>query len=152
MPTRRRSSKDPTLRGLRYLYIVECDGRFKIGVAADPAQRLATLQVASPFRLYLRAVFPCPGREAPRLESGAHQLLRPHRLLGEWFACSFELADDAVRRTFLRCGVPALTLQDVASRLGDLHLASNAHRSRVGKAVAKDRVAQMNRLASEAES
>lgn len=56
-------------------------GPVKIGVAKDPRNRLADLQVGSPYPLRLLCVF----RTIVAYESELHRTLRDYRLSGEWF-------------------------------------------------------------------
>lgn len=135
------------LRGLRYVYLVECFGKLKIGVAADPAKRLLAMQTASPFRLSLIAAFPCPGGKAVRIERRAHAALAAHRLVGEWFTCTEAEAENAVRDAFAAQKVPILTFEEVAERLAALYLQKARRRSSVGQAVAKHRMGEMLSLA-----
>lgn len=63
--------------------IAEDDGAaWKIGVARNPQERLATLQVGNPRPLLLYAWAPAP----QALESYIHHVLRRERLTGEWFS------------------------------------------------------------------
>ncbi|TMB23079.1 MAG: GIY-YIG nuclease family protein [Deltaproteobacteria bacterium] len=54
----------------------------KIGWALNVAERLATLQTASPQKLLVLGVL----RGTIEQERLAHRLFAVHRLLGEWFA------------------------------------------------------------------
>jgi len=53
----------------------------KIGVANDPAGRLADLQIGSPVRLHIM----WQTRGATKLEHALHAYFAPYRLHGEWF-------------------------------------------------------------------
>lgn len=60
----------------------------KIGFAADPRERKAELQCASPFDLSLTAVVPW-GTKGD--EQALHGFLREHHVRGEWFHASPEV-------------------------------------------------------------
>lgn len=68
----------------RYVYFVQAvsGGPIKIGVAADPADRLAQLQPGNPERLQIIGVIPDAGRSG---ESILHLKFQRSRLCGEWF-------------------------------------------------------------------
>lgn len=57
------------------------DGPIKIGLAAKPWERLATLQTANPVRLHGRAAW----RGSPAEEKALHEMFATDRLEGEWF-------------------------------------------------------------------
>lgn len=60
----------------------------KVGFAVDPMQRLSTLQTGNPHRLHMATVVPVE-RAA---EATFHQIMRPHRLHGEWYPADSLLA------------------------------------------------------------
>jgi hypothetical protein len=61
-------------------------GPVKIGIANDPAARIATLRTASPNRIQVSIVFgPMDRAEAARAESLSHKELRRVHRHGEWF-------------------------------------------------------------------
>jgi hypothetical protein len=63
-------------------------GPIKIGVARDPAERLRRVQTGYPFKLRITNLRPGGLREEGRL----HKRFRRHRIRGEWFAASDDLA------------------------------------------------------------
>lgn len=65
------------------VYLVEGGGRFKIGISADPAARLASLQTGSPF--LLRLVCSREFADAAAVERELHMRMGAHRIHGEWF-------------------------------------------------------------------
>lgn len=71
--------------GLRksLVYFAEAEGaaRVRIGVAVDPAARVAALQTGSPYPIRLMGTIP-GGRE---VEASLHKRLRDYHLGGEWF-------------------------------------------------------------------
>ena len=67
---------------LYFIKIAKGRGPVKIGRANDPQIRLATLQVASPYRLRLLGVLDNCGAHEPDF----HWYLRNFKMLGEWYA------------------------------------------------------------------
>jgi len=65
------------------VYVMECQGRYKIGVSSCVSKRLENLNTASPFKVELVAVFststPYP------LEKHLHQCFSAQNVKGEWF-------------------------------------------------------------------
>lgn len=86
----------PAPRRPMHLYVIQAStGEIKIGKAADPLKRLATLQTGSPVPLKLVRVVDGAGR----IEGALHRRLRNFRLHGEWFTADALIAfDGAVRR------------------------------------------------------
>lgn len=61
----------------------------KVGIASDPAQRMAALQTGHFRKLILGGSWACPDRETARaLEAAFHHTQSKSRLIGEWFAVS----------------------------------------------------------------
>ncbi len=75
-----------------YLYVIAPRGEgrpVKIGIAAQPNQRLAQLQTGNPETLELVEKFWAGTREqAAYWEMLAHKLFEESRLAGEWFDCT----------------------------------------------------------------
>lgn len=80
-------SNDPTC----YIYIMRkagdgASGPVKIGITANPASRLSSINTASPFKVSLVCALATPKREiAKALEEAFHRTQAEHRLNGEWF-------------------------------------------------------------------
>lgn len=70
------------------LYIIECQGYFKIGVASDIASRLAQLSTGNPFPLTVQCVYKF--ENADPVERALHQRYKDNRVRGEWFELSYE--------------------------------------------------------------
>lgn len=69
-----------------FVYLAERPGRLKIGVAADPVQRAASLSTTSGETVSVVATRRYPDRAAARkAERQAHERFAAHRTLGEWF-------------------------------------------------------------------
>ncbi len=79
-----------------FIYVVTgAHGLTKVGFSADPVARLARLQTGSPERLWLAFTAPAYGN-AYVIEQEAHQLLSAHRVRGEWFSATPDLAIAAI--------------------------------------------------------
>lgn len=66
-----------------YLYLIDCKGSKKIGVANDVVSRLAALQTGNPFPLELIVCFKFVSAEV--VEKALHQKFQAARIHGEWF-------------------------------------------------------------------
>ena len=65
------------------VYVMEADGRFKVGISQDPSARLAQLRTGSP---KIRLVFQSePLKNASKVESAIHMELMDFREASEWF-------------------------------------------------------------------
>ena len=87
------------------VYVIEgSHGAVKIGISSDPENRRATLQTGAPHHLFLAfAIY--AGDAAFDVEQEAHAILAAHRMPGEWFAVSKEMAIAAVYGAASRLGV-----------------------------------------------
>ena len=82
----------------RYVYVIGPPvGLQKVGIATDPRQRLATLQTACPFDLFLHLAVAVPFGEAHAIERRAHRLLARFCVRNEWFEATREEAICAVQ-------------------------------------------------------
>jgi hypothetical protein len=58
----------------------------KVGLSDNPESRLKSLQSGSPHQLYISFALWTPSRaEALAVETFAHDLMRPAKMVGEWF-------------------------------------------------------------------
>ena len=79
------------------VYVVRARGLLKIGIAADLSARVRTLRTSNPHVgdvLY----FTKPIAKARQVELEVHRALDIHRVDGEWFYCSKQLAIETIRR------------------------------------------------------
>ncbi len=82
----------------RFVYVIGPPvGLQKVGIATDPRQRLATLQTACPFDLFLHLAVAVPFGEAHAIERRAHRLLARSCVRNEWFETTREEAIGAVQ-------------------------------------------------------
>ena len=87
------------------VYVIEgSHGAVKIGISSDPESRRATLQTGAPHHLFL-AFSIYAGDAAYDVEQEAHAILDAHRMPGEWFAVSKEMAIASVYGAAARLGV-----------------------------------------------
>ena len=89
MPTEMPKAIEPKQPAEQSVYFIEAQGTdlVKIGIAAQPKERLRELQTASPHRLAILATM--PGGK-PK-ESHLHRQFAAHRAAGEWFHRTPEL-------------------------------------------------------------
>ena len=94
----------------RHVYVIGPPvGLQKVGIATDPKQRLATLQTACPFDLFLHLAVAVPFGEAHAIERQAHRLLARSCVRNEWFETTAKEAIAAVRKAV--AGRPARSAQ-----------------------------------------
>ena len=87
----------------RYVYVIGPPvGLQKVGIATDPKQRLATLQTACPFDLFLHLAVAVPFGEAHAIERRAHRLLARSCVRNEWFETTRDEAIKAVQTAAAR--------------------------------------------------
>lgn len=96
---------DAALAATTRLYVIACGGDFrKLGLARQPRRRLATLQLANPYRLTLERSVAVPEIGARYAEAWAHAKLAHAHERGEWFKIADTLAAqviaEAARRGF----------------------------------------------------
>lgn len=82
----------------------------KVGVSADPAARMATLQTGSPVALTLAYVAAVKSGNATQIEQVAHATLSRHRQAGEWFDVSVEMAVAAISAASIRVSDPIVSI------------------------------------------
>lgn len=75
---------------MQYLYLIQCQQYFKIGVANDVESRLAQLSTGNPYTLKVLAVYGYDNAEF--VERAVHQRFALKRTRGEWF----ELSSDEI--------------------------------------------------------
>lgn len=66
------------------IYLIECNGYHKIGVAHNLGGRLNTLQTGSPHRQWL--IYHKRVLNPYKIELELHQMFPTQRIRGEWFA------------------------------------------------------------------
>ena len=99
MPLRFLAIRKPSFTQACSVYVVAWrrKGPCKIGVAKDPAARVAELQTASPHRLRIFAAYVLPDEAAAfSVESETLRRFDQHRLCGEWLNLPVVMARGAV--------------------------------------------------------
>jgi len=81
-----------------FAYVIRktISGHVKVGVAADPRERLRDLQTGSSELLELVYTCVVKSNDANRVEKAAHDILWQKRLVGEWFDYTPEIAVAAI--------------------------------------------------------
>jgi len=95
-----------------YVYLIRLRNSHlcKIGIAADPGKRIASIQTANPF--LIEPIVVANVRNAPRCERQLHGLFAKNHYRGEWF----RLGDDdiAAATTYLRIASKGMPQQGLA--------------------------------------
>lgn len=86
------------------VYIVECQGLYKIGKTTDLKARLLAIQAMNPFPL--KVVHVIPSEQYGIVEKALHKIFSSKRLGGEWFELSPEELNE----------VKSLSVQDIVAR------------------------------------
>lgn len=98
---------------MRAVYVIESEiGNIKIGIANNPARRLADIRNASGLSLKLAHVELT--NRASEIERAAHALLQDARVNGEWFRTSVENGIAAVRSAVTKISEPNQPLPAMA--------------------------------------
>jgi hypothetical protein len=71
---------------MSYVYLIQSDRYFKIGIANDVESRLSQLQTGNPNELVIESCYEFPNAQA--VETVLHQKFSSVRKLGEWFLLS----------------------------------------------------------------
>lgn len=103
-------------RGVFIYVIASAGGPRKVGTAKNVDKRLRQLQGANPDELSIESIHgPTKRIIAEQIEFEAHHRLKESHLHGEWFRCSREEAEEAIRAatTYVknkRCGYQSHTM------------------------------------------
>ncbi len=74
---------------MRYVYLIRGnDGKYKIGIAKNPNQRILQLQTGNSDKLELLQIY--KSRNASKIETALHNQYSHVRNIGEWFDLSVE--------------------------------------------------------------
>ena len=76
------------------IYIIKCNEYIKVGISNDPKRRLKDLQTSNPYKLKLLSVY--QPKQPVIAERVIHALLDKYHERGEWFNCSFDIADKVI--------------------------------------------------------
>lgn len=98
------------VRTVDCLYIMRDGTQHKVGRSVRPWRRLYRIRRTSRPETELLRIFPVTGTDSYKAESGAHKLLAPYAVGGEWFTCDYEIARNAIRLSMESAGEPFLNL------------------------------------------
>lgn len=73
---------------MQYIYLIECQGYYKIGVATDVGNRVSQMATGNPFEMSVVSVYEFGNADV--VEKSIHQRFSEKRLRGEWFLLSAE--------------------------------------------------------------
>jgi hypothetical protein len=94
-----------------FVYVVQSDnGHVKIGISANPLVRLASLQTGASTPLSLSYVAAVSSGDGYAIEQASHGILWKHRLSGEWFDTTPDLAVAAVAAASHRLADPIVQI------------------------------------------
>jgi hypothetical protein len=116
----RPSFGDQSRRPSAFAYVIRktVSGHVKVGVAADPRERLRDLQTGSSELLELVYACAVKSNDANRVEKAAHDILRNKRLIGEWFDYTPEIAVAAIAAASHKLGDPIVEIP--VEKIGDV--------------------------------
>ena len=80
------------------VYLLECDGKIKIGVAKSISSRIAAMQTGNPYQITLKGEYKTASEQkARRIEKELHAKFSAKQLLGEWFALDEQETLEAIQ-------------------------------------------------------
>lgn len=80
---------------MKKLYIIQSSKFLKVGISSRVGKRLESLQIGNPIELSVVDQFSCKGSSPRMAEEYAHLILSKHKVRGEWFDCTTEIAKNA---------------------------------------------------------
>jgi T5orf172 domain len=101
-----------TRRPSAFAYVIRktISGHVKVGVGADPRERLRDLQTGSSELLDLVYACVVKSNDANRVEKAAHDIMWQKRLVGEWFDYTPEIAVAAIAAASHKLGDPIVEI------------------------------------------
>lgn len=82
------------------LYVMECNGNYKIGRSYNTEKRLREIQCSNPYTVKIVKIY----KQLGILENILHKKLKEYRLNGEWFNCTYNRIDKEVLKEMVRQG------------------------------------------------
>lgn len=79
-----------------FIYVMECEGFVKVGIARDPDKRARHMTTDNPFPVAVRFRRSVPIGYASHAEHHAHKLLEAKHHRNEWFRCTTREAAEAI--------------------------------------------------------
>lgn len=80
----KKSNREPKKKPKSYVYLMECNGIYKIGVAKDVEKRRKQLQTSTPFQIETRGKSMLM-EDAYKEEERLHEYYAQYNIGGEWF-------------------------------------------------------------------
>jgi Meiotically up-regulated gene 113 len=95
-----------------FAYVIRksISGHVKVGVGADPRERLRNLQTGSSEQLELVYACAVKSNDANRVERAAHDIMWQKHLIGEWFDYTPEIAVAAIAAASHKLGDPIVEI------------------------------------------
>jgi hypothetical protein len=77
-----------------YLYLLECEQYYKIGISNNPKIRFTSIRTANPFEVKpVMCIFTYDRKKTKQLESMLHSRFKRMQHRNEWFTKSFEIVN-----------------------------------------------------------
>ena len=110
----------PERRPSAFVYVIRktLSGHIKVGIGADPRERLRALQTGSSEPLDLVYACAVKSNDGNAIEFAAHDLMWKHRLVGEWFDTTPEMAVAAIAAAAHKLGDAIVEIPK--ERIGDV--------------------------------
>ena len=89
-----------------HVYLLQCEGYYKIGIAHNVAKRVASMTTGNPFPIHVVLSDIVPN--AHKYEQSLHEMFKHKRIRGEWFQLTPD--DVAAVRTIITSVTESLTL------------------------------------------
>lgn len=95
-----------------FIYVIRktIAGHVKVGIGADPRERLKNLQTGSSELLEIVYVCAVASNDGNRVELAAHDIMWQKRLVGEWFDYTPEIAVAAIAAASHKLGDPIVEI------------------------------------------
>lgn len=90
-----------TSQGASWVYLFSAAHGVKVGMTrTTPEQRRLAMQMAVGVEITIEQTWECGDLNPFMVEAHAHRLLAEHRLYGEWFDCTVDVARAAIQAAF----------------------------------------------------
>ena len=101
------STNGMRMRNKQLVYLIECNGLYKIGISADVNKRVKGLQTGSPHLVTCVAYY-TTAQPAITVEKKLHKLFDKYRMIGEWFDFEGRFTQEAFDSVCPRFGMEKL--------------------------------------------
>lgn len=88
-----------------FVYLVECDGRYKIGKSNNVESRILSMQTGSPYKINLIRKYEFNESITLEIERMLHNEFREYNTIGEWFDFRGGNAEELISEFFNREGI-----------------------------------------------